>query len=97
MPLITSLHLDIEPLTTPLWLCPSSQFLIHLVHPSMLLQFGDQDEKVHHTSKSSFTVVRSFSVRNLLHLNAVTEEAGRQVPAATILQLLALFQLLVLW
>lgn len=34
-PLITALHLDIEPLTTYLWLWPSDQFLIHwTVQPS---------------------------------------------------------------
>lgn len=33
-PLITALHLDLEPLTTTLWPRPSSQFLIyHIVHP----------------------------------------------------------------
>ncbi|KAK4820500.1 hypothetical protein QYF61_000079, partial [Mycteria americana] len=34
-PLVTDLHLDIEPLTTMLWMRPSNQFLIHrTVHPS---------------------------------------------------------------
>lgn len=34
-PLMNGLHLDIEPLTTNLWLYPSSTFLIHWgVHPS---------------------------------------------------------------
>ena len=34
-PLITGLHLDMEPLTTALWLRPSNQFLIqHIVQPS---------------------------------------------------------------
>jgi len=33
--LVTSIHLDIKPLTTTLWLRPSNQFLIHqTVHPS---------------------------------------------------------------
>ena len=36
-PLVTSLHLDIDPLTTTLWMWPSNQFLIHrTVHPSNL-------------------------------------------------------------
>ena len=30
-PIITSLHLDIEPLTTALWLQPSEQFFIHWI------------------------------------------------------------------
>jgi len=34
-PLVTGLHLDIEPLTATLWLRPSNQFLTHrTVHPS---------------------------------------------------------------
>lgn len=34
IPLVTALHLDMEPLTTTLWPQPSSQFLIyHIVHP----------------------------------------------------------------
>lgn len=44
-PIVTGSPLEIEPLTTTLWVCPSSQFLIHwkvyALHPS--LQFGEKD------------------------------------------------------
>lgn len=89
---------DIEPLTTRLWLCPSSQFVIHLIHPSIPC-FSSLEIRMKKCiiPVRALTVVRSFSVRSLLHLNTVTEEAGRQVPVTTILQLLALFQRPVLW
>ena len=43
-PLVTDLHLDIEPLTTTLWLQPSSQFLMHriVLSPTPCLSLGPQ-------------------------------------------------------
>jgi len=74
-PLVISLHLDIEPLTTTLWLWPSHQFLIHwIVHPSnpslsnlKLRMWQETTPKTLQKSKQMTSVAFPFSPMPSLH------------------------------